>query len=177
MTDYFELPEMPGRQMFRCDKRQATLQVSSCAGMWSVANDRNAPERLDQCRNCSLGAKHAGVGEISLCPLRGSSICARCHQGTTRLIRKHLCVSCANREYEYRKGRNARGTAPVTHPPLAPIEIRFLAGDQVSRSAIDAVSMTELVVAALRDSSKQVTFGFFANGPKVPQQDLFGGSA
>lgn len=173
MTEYFELPELPGRQMFRCVKRQATLQVEACSGMWRSANERGAPERLDQCRNCPLGAKHAGVGEISLSPLRGASICARCHTGTTRLIRKHLCVSCVNREYEYRKGRNARGTAPVTHPPLLALEIRYLAGDRPARLAIDAVSPTELVVAALRDSSKQVTFGFHARRPELPQGELF----
>lgn len=173
MTQYFEMPELPGRTMFLCERRKATLQVESCASMWRLANDRNAPERLDQCRNCPLGAKHAGVGEISLCPLRGASICGRCHAGTTRLIRKHLCVSCVNREYEYRKGRNARGTVPVTHPPLAPIEIRYLAGDRPARLKIDAVSTLELVVAALRDCSKQVTFGFSAKGPRVVQGGLF----
>lgn len=173
MIEYFELPDLPGRQMFRCNKRQATLKVESCAEMWQLANERHAPERLDQCRNCPIGAKHAGVGEISLSPLRGASICARCHEGTTRLIRRHLCVSCANREYEYRKGRNARGTAPVTHPPLLPLEIRFLAGDQPSRIAIDAVAPIELVVAALRDSSKQVTFGWHVRRPVVPQGELF----
>src|SRR5574343_988076 len=109
MVDYFELPELPGRQMFRCERRSATLQAQNCASMWRQANDRGAPERLDICKNCPLGASHAGVNEISLSPLRGASVCARCHQGTTRLIRGHLCVSCANRFYERLKGKNAKG--------------------------------------------------------------------
>lgn len=173
MTEYFTFPELPDRPMFRCERRQATLQVQSCAGMWTQANDKAAPERLDQCKNCPLGAKHAGVGEISLSPLRGMSICARCHTGTTRLIRRHLCPSCYNRELEYVKGRNARGTLPVAHPVLHSLEIRFQCGDAVQNLQLSAVSSEELVVAALRDSSKQVTFAFNRPRNELPQGELF----
>jgi hypothetical protein len=173
VVDYFTIPELPEQQRFRCDKRNASLSVESCAGMWRIANDRGAPERLDQCKNCSLGAKHAGVGEISLSPLRGMSICGRCHSGTTRLIRGHLCPSCYNRELEYTKGRNARGTLPITHPVLHELSIRFQCGELTQKLSIKAVSSEELVIAALRDSSKQVTFSF--NRPKceLPQGELF----
>lgn len=173
MTDYFTLPELPDKPMFRCERRQATLQVQSCAGMWTQANGKAAPERLDQCKNCPLGAKHAGVGEISLSPLRGMSICARCHQGTTRLVRKHLCVSCYNREREYLIGRNAKGSAPKLHPPLHHLEIQYQAGDAIQRLVLHAVSSEELVIAALRDTSKQVTFAFSSKRPELPQGDLF----
>ncbi|MBB3017637.1 hypothetical protein FHR70_000677 [Microvirga lupini] len=173
MVEYFTLEELPDRPMFRCERRNATLQVSACAGMWSEANGKAAPERLDRCKNCPLGAKHAGVGEISLSPLRGMSICARCHQGTTRLIRKHLCVSCYNREREFNLGRNAKGSAPVKHPPLHNIEIRYQAGEVLQRLAMPVVSSEELVVAALRDTSKQVTFAFSGKRPEMPQGELF----
>lgn len=172
--EYFTYPELPDKQMFRCERRNATLQVTSCAEMWKQANDRGAPERLDQCRNCPLGAKHAGVGEISLSPLRGMSICARCEQGTTRLVRKHLCVSCYNREREYLIGRNAKGSAPKMHPPLMHLEIRYRAGETHQVLAIEhAVSTQELIVAALRDTSKQVTFAFHQRRPDMPQGELF----
>jgi hypothetical protein len=174
VIEYFTYPELPDRPMFRCERRHANLQVTSCASMWIEANGKAAPERLDQCKNCPLGAKHAGVGEISLSPLRGMSICARCEQGTTRLVRKHLCVSCYNREREYQKGRNAKGSAPVKHPPLYQLEIRFQAGEVIQRIAMPAVSSQELVVAALRDTSKQVTFAFNGKRPALPQGDLFG---
>lgn len=173
MIEYFTLEELPDRPMFRCTRLSATLQVQACAQRWREANERNASERLDQCKNCQIGAKHAGVGEISLSPLRGMSICARCEQGTTRLVRKHLCVSCANREYEYHKGRNAKGSAPVKHPPLYQFEIRFQAGEVVQRMALRAVSTQELVIAALRDTSKQVTFAFSGKRPILPQGELF----
>lgn len=61
----------------------------------------------------------------------------------------------------------------MTHPVLAPVEIRYLAGDRPARLRIDAVSTMELIVAALRDCSKQVTFGFSAKGPRVVQGGLF----
>lgn len=173
MVEYFTLAELPDKPMFRCERLKATLQVSACSARWTEANARGASERLDLCKNCQLGAKHAGAGEISLSPLRGMSICARCHQGTTRLIRRHLCVSCANREYEYRKGRNAKGSAPVKHPPLLKFEVRYQAGDQLQRMARDAVNIDELVVAVLRDTGKQVTFGFMAKRPELPQGELF----
>lgn len=174
VIEYFTIPELPDRQMFRCERLAATLQVKSCADRWVEANSKAAPERLDLCKNCPIGAKHAGVGEISLSPLRGMSICARCHQGTTRLVRKHLCVSCANREYEYRKGRNAKGSAPIKHPPLHRLELKIQAGTTVQRLRMQAVSTEELVIAALRDTSKQVTFAFNPVRPVIPQGDLFG---
>lgn len=173
MTEYFTLTELPDRPMFRCERLSATLQVPACAARWREANDRNASERLDQCRNCSLGAKHAGAGEISLSPLRGMSICARCQQGTTRLVRRHLCVSCYNREREYLTGRNAKGSAPIKHPTLYPIEIQFQVGDAVQRLQLRAASSEELIVATLRDTSKQVTFAFRSRRPMLPQGELF----
>lgn len=173
MVEYIELEELPGQTMFRCDRRHATLRVEACGEMWRAANDRGAPERLDQCRNCSIGAKHAGVGEISLSPLRGMSICGRCHQGATRLVWGHLCVSCYNRQREYLIGRNAKGSAPKMHPALHRLEIRFMAGDHIQTLAIPhAVSSEELVIAALRDTSKQVTFSFSAKVPAGPQLEM-----
>lgn len=173
MTEYFTLTELPDKPMFRCERLKATLQVSACSTRWTEANTKGAAERLDLCKNCQLGAKHAGVGEISLSPLRGMSVCARCHQGTTRLVHKHLCVSCYNRQREYLIGRNAKGSAPVKHPPLLSLEIRYRAGDKIERLAKEVVSTDELIIAALRDTSKQVTFAFSQRKPVMVQGDLF----
>lgn len=173
MVEYFTLPELPDKPMFRCERLHATLQVSACSARWTEANARGASERLDLCRNCPLGAKHAGVGEISLSPLRGMSICARCHQGATRLVGKHLCISCYNRQREYLIGRNAKGSKPVKHPPLLRFEVRYQAGGKVERLAREAVNSQELVIAALRDTSKQVTFAFSAKRPELPQGEIF----
>lgn len=106
-------------------------------------------------------------------PLKGSRICARCHRGAMRLIWGHICVSCYNREREAVIGRNAKGRAPVKIGRLEPRGIWYLAGRQLVRLArARTVDTTELVVAALRDSSDRVRFVFHGE-PHLAQLRLF----
>lgn len=42
-----------------------------------------------------------------------------------RLIGGCICVGCKNREYEWLKGRNAKGREPITYRPLSHFEIAF----------------------------------------------------
>lgn len=142
--------------------------------MWLEGNRKSCDDRFLLCRGCAIGAQHAGVGDATLSPLYATSICARCGSGATRLIHGHLCVSCANRQYEYKKGRNARGNAPVTHPTLYRISIRYMAGGKVkTKTRDDAVSSLELIIGALRDEPKQVTFGMLSPRSPLPQLELF----
>lgn len=172
--EYFTIPELPDKPMFRCEKLHGSMQIATCGERWKIANDmQNVDGKFGACQNCTIGARHAGVGEISASPLRGMSICARCHQGTTRLVFKHLCVSCYNREREYRIGKNARGAVPVRHPELHELEVKYLDGDVPSKLRREAVQPVELVVAVLRDTSKPVVFGFNTKRPELPQKDLF----
>lgn len=173
--DYFEMPEMPGKKVFRCEKRRATITCEACAKMWRGASEKITAERFWLCKGCQIGAQHAGVGNATLSPLFGAPICARCQRGATRLIHGHICVSCANRQYEYRKGKNARGNTPVTHPHLYRISIRYQTDGRTKTVARpDSASLTELVVAALRDEPKQVTFCMSPpmRSP-LPQMELF----
>lgn len=177
MTDtieYFTLAELPDRPMFRCDKLHGTMQVKTCAERWSLANNEK-DDKYGACMNCPIGAKHAGVGEISQSPLRGASVCARCHRSSNRLIKKHLCPSCYNREREYRIGRNARGAKPVKHPGLCTVEIKFLNGDRVQTLSLEVTQPIEVLVTILRDTSLPVVFGFNAKQqqPIFLQRDLF----
>jgi hypothetical protein len=104
-------------------------------------------------------------------PLKGMTICGRCHTGTTRLIGKHLCVSCANRQYEYLKGRNAKGTKPVKLAPLEPRKIRFMSGSAPKTLYMPlTVDTEELIIAALRDSKDTVRFGFSGEMRGAPAQ-------
>lgn len=173
-VEYFEFEALPGRRAFRCEKRQATITTDSCADLWRNAQDRACHERFLSCRGCQIGALHAGVAEATLSPLYASPTCARCHSGAMRLIRGHLCVSCANRQYEYRKGRNARGDVPVRHPTLHRAAVLYRSGGQVKRLARDDVAdPIELVVAALRDEPRQVTFAMVPTRPRMAQAGLF----
>jgi hypothetical protein len=174
--EYFTYPELPDRPMFECAALRATLQVERCAGMWTEANGKNPPERLAKCRNCPIGALHAGEVEFDVSVLRGTGICSRCHRGGMRLIGGDICVSCWNRAREVIVGRNAKGKPPKIHPPLAPRSITVRSGGQnITIKREHSVSTDELVVAGLRDCTRQVLFGFSATR-KVPicvQGELF----
>lgn len=172
---YFEIPEMPGKKMFRCEKRRASLLASSCSAMWTEGNRKSCDDRYWLCKGCSIGAQHAGVGDSTLSPLYATSTCARCGSGAMRLIGGHVCVSCKNREYEYLKGRNARGNAPITHPTLHQLAIRYRSGGRVKTlRRANVVSTMELVIAALRDEPKQVTFAMLPpQRSPLPQMELF----
>lgn len=176
-VEYFTYPEMPDRPMFRCEPMRATLQVQKCAEMWREANGKTPPERLAKCRNCPIGAAHAGEASFEVSVLRGSGICSRCHRGGMRLIGGDICVSCWNRQREVIRGFNAKGKPPKHHPAMEARVIRVLSGGQlITIKREHSINTEELVVAALRDCTRQAFFGFHAarGGIPVPVQgELF----
>jgi hypothetical protein len=177
MIEYFTIPELPDKPMFRCERRNATLQVASCASMWKAANSKCNAESNISCRTCPLGAVHAGEGDAVMSHLRGVEICSRCHRVGMRLIGGDICVSCWNRAREVIVGKNARGRKPLNHPPIVPHAITVLTGKSlVTIKRAYAISTDELIIAALRDSTRQVYFSFHINGMQnnVPLQgELF----
>lgn len=173
--EYFTVPEMPDEPMFLCTRHRASLRMDACKGMWLEANGRTPPERLAKCRNCPIGARHAGFEVFHVSRLKGSGICSRCHRTGFRLVSGDICVSCWNRQREHLIGKNAKGRPPKYHPSVAPRSIRFRNGDQVLRLKREtSVSMDELVIAALRDSHRQVFFGFNAGRPPAATVPLQG---
>lgn len=162
IIEYFELPELPGRKFFACGPLRATIATDVCAGNWRASNEAGTGGRL-HCRRCLIGAQHAGQADSSLSPLHGVRVCARCHRLAPRLIFKHLCVSCQNREYEVLKRRNSKGTVPIKHAPLHRRTIEYLAAGQWrSRTIERTVDMDEMIVAVLRDEPRTVRFAFRA---------------
>lgn len=165
MVEYFTIPELPDKPMFRCERRNATLQVASCASMWKAANSKNNAECNMSCRTCPIGATHAGEGDAHMSHLRGVEICSRCHRVGMRLVSGDICVSCWNRAREVIIGKNARGRKPVNHPAIVPHEITVMTGKKlVTIKRSHAVCTEELIVSALRDSLRQVYFGYHSNG-------------
>lgn len=155
---YWPSDLIPGATVFRCDPQSATLQPKTCAQMWSAAN--KAPDRFSKCFGCQTGAVHAGAKDPTGSALRGQPICSRCHRTDLRLIGGNICVGCKNREYEWIRGRNAKGKPPVCHPPLVRRRITCRVGQEVKVVARDrTASTTELVVEMLRDSPTRVVFG------------------
>jgi hypothetical protein len=145
---------------FRCDRMHATISVTQCATMWRAANEHNSELRR-QCRGCALGAAHAGETDANLCDIHNINICARCRRESSRLIWGNICVSCRNREYEFARGFNARGTPLTKLKALEPRQVRYFEDGrpQLRRAALSA-SIEELIVSTLRDAAKRVTFGF-----------------
>lgn len=159
MPDYFEIVELPGVQHFRCDRYNATLSTAACAGMWREGNHGNSEKRL-RCKVCPVGAVHAGETAASMSRLKGSLVCARCHKGATRLIGRHLCISCYNRQREYLLGVNAKGTRPIKLAPLEARAITYRTGNAVKTLRMPlTVDREELVIAVLRESQERVRFG------------------
>lgn len=170
MVDYYELPEVPGKLFFQCDRMRARLSTASCASMWRQADEINDGTHHN-CRLCPIGAVHAGEVAASMSPLKGSTMCARCHRTDGRLIGRMLCVSCYNRQREALLGRNAKGTAPIKIGQLEKRSIRYLHGDDIRTMALPhTVDMDELIVAALRDSKKTVVFAFNPAPPAAIKQ-------
>lgn len=165
--EYFEMPELPGRRYFACGPLRATIEVSACSANWRLANDGRDICGTVQCRRCPVGAVHAGGADANLSPLRGTLTCARCHRGATRLIFGHICVSCANRQYEALKGRNCKGSQPekLTAEMLARRSVSYMAGGEVRTKVVErAVDTLEVMVAVLRDEKRAPRFGWRAPG-------------
>ncbi|ECZ5235278.1 hypothetical protein AH156_20000 [Salmonella enterica subsp. enterica serovar Enteritidis] len=165
VIEYFTLPELPDRQCFNCTRRNATLQVATCAAQWKQANSRARSECSHQCQTCPIGALHAGEGELTMSHLRGKEICARCHRVGLRLISGDICVSCWNRQREVFIGTNARGKKPTNHPPITAFRAAIYCGGKITLiKRAHAISTDELMVAALRDNTRQVFFGLQLTG-------------
>lgn len=164
---YFTIPELPQRPMFVCARRSATLQVSSCAQLWEQENNsKRSPECSTLCRNCPIGAHHAGKGDAAQSALCGIPICARCERTGLRLIGHDICVSCWNRERELVIGRNARGRKPLNHPPLVPVAVNVRVDGEVHVVRKQrATSVNELVIGQLRDNKSQVFFAMQVRRP------------
>ncbi|CAE6693976.1 hypothetical protein R69619_00386 [Paraburkholderia nemoris] len=165
MPVYFELAGglLPGVRHFACSKLRATMSVEACSGRWHKANSTDVDaDRMNTCKHCATGAQHSGRANHNPSKLRGMTICGRCHTGVARLIGKHLCVSCYNRQREYLIGKNAKGTAPIKLAKLEPRRIRYMAGKAPKTLYMPlTVDTEELVISALRDSKDKVRFGCY----------------
>lgn len=161
---YFSRSDCPGT-FFDCERLCATLTTASCEKRWKAANDKaRKPDPCDpllRCKACDVGAAHSGEKTVKSNPLFGSRICSRCQRPSDRLVGGELCVSCYNRQREYRIGRNAKGTRPINHPAL---EMRralvLINGAPRVREFPNTVDMTEAIVSVLRHESGPVVFAF-----------------
>lgn len=107
----FVCPSIPGK---------LTLSAQSCANYHVSAQKKEWALRLRHCVECPVGAKNAGVDLAA--PFQRRALCVRCGSGAGRMVLGRLCMSCYNREREWRIGKNAKGRQPREYKPLG----RFL---------------------------------------------------
>lgn len=109
-------------QLFQCPRIPGKLTLSevSCANQYKAAQTNDWKYRLPHCIDCAIGAKNAGVKLGA--PFQNRAICVRCGSGASRIVFGRYCLSCYNREREWRIGRNAKGSIPREYTPLG----RFL---------------------------------------------------
>lgn len=153
--EYFQHALLPGKPMFACERLSASMTTDACATRWKMA------EAGSSCASCSIGRLHAtGTEQVpTTAPPRRkrqsskSGACPRCGgSGLRLLVCSGLCVSCANREYEFIKGRNAKGKVPIEYRPPHSIEVGVeLADGAIEIREVDALHGAEAIARVARD--------------------------
>jgi hypothetical protein len=104
-------------------------------------------------------------------------ICARCLLESDRMIHGYLCVSCYNREREYRIGRNAKGKPPVKHPDLIDVRLRVFDPAKPRANPIqvvrDCCSLREAMVRVFQQAGPGVAVSLCPSEPVPSQGGLF----
>lgn len=164
-------------KLFTCPNLPGNLRLSplTCGKRWHAARADCVMGGV--CGECDIGRKNAGASTPKGRRRKFgiSNFCVRCHRGARRLVQRLLCVSCQNRQYEYLRGRNAKGTQPVRHPALYDINVAYLTGDTLHRDTIrHAASILEAVLVVARNTRDPVAF-FRATPACTRQITLFGG--
>ncbi len=124
---------VPGKRHFACERIHGTLSTDDCAARHRQALARGEDaDFFTACRHCPIGAQHleqtgsSDVRDASLPTILPDSggHCLRCGRCEVRIVvSSGLCVSCANRAAEYRRGRNAKGSTPITYVAPRPRRI------------------------------------------------------
>ncbi len=134
---------------------------TKCSDMWREANGKNPPERLAKCRNCPIGAAHAGRMLVrGLRPARKWLLLSLSSPSGMRLVGGDICVSCWNRAREVLRGPQCKGKHTQKFiPPCHRGPSSFAAVARRSPSGASTPSTPfELVVAGLRDCTRQALF-------------------
>jgi hypothetical protein len=126
----FVCPSIPGK---------LTLSAQSCANYHVSAQKKEWALRLRHCVECPVGAKNAGVDLAA--PFQRREVCLRCGSGRGRMVFARLCMSCYNRESEWKKGRNAKGRQPREYKPL--VRFFFTRSANGHRYSVEAASVCE----------------------------------
>lgn len=175
LPEYIHFEGVPG-DYFNCPTG-CTISVDRCRQTYQQAKSLKDQDisRWRACIGCRIGALHCG--EKVARPVRIRNICVRCHEFAFRLLASGICVGCANRAAEVKKGRNRRGGVPNAYETfwgipedhlgkcktvrLHDINLAVNAGRKPHRAVVHGAStMLEAVMRITRQERVQTDFGW-----------------
>jgi hypothetical protein len=129
-----------------------------------------------KCRDCRIGAAHAGERHVHHSKIFDLGICPRCRRGGSRMIGGRLCVSCYNREREFKIGRNAKGTKPSIALQPRRLGVILGYGDAAQRYVELRDEFTndnvEMVLAVLGAVPGRISFCRPSGGKSISTADI-----
>lgn len=143
----------------------ATLTPTDCAKRWQKSGSSNL-RYWASCAGCPLGAHHASIDgtdkQNSPVPTNLESnrlagkVCTRCRKLASRLVGSpKLCMSCYNRQLEFKRGSDRRGKKPKV--TLSPRHLFFpLDGQWVEVKSDLSKDPLELLAQAMKIYPGQV---------------------
>ena len=156
---YRTLDIAPGQRYFDCATLRASLSTTACGQRWAAAAPGTA------CHECPIGrlhhADHNPTNRAGRRPSdRQVGACLRCGRTDLRIIvSTGTCISCWNRESEWRKGRNAKGKPPERFKPLQDVETTIQHADgRIERRLVQALHKAEAIGRTIRDLPEGARF-------------------
>jgi len=162
-VQYREL--LPGFTVFDCAALKATLSPKSCAERWAKA------EPGSSCHGCAIGAQHAGQTPAPPPPVRQP--CVRCGSTAHRLIGRAICICCFNRQREVIRGRNAKGSFPISVGRRLRAGFAIVRIDDANAALLQLFKRTAVKSAGWRSGLKTDTKDGLPKFERLDQSALF----
>jgi hypothetical protein len=174
---YATIDGAPGL-FFVCQRYHARLSTTACASRWRSAQRARgeAADQFARCRGCTIGAQHAGERHFARSKIYGCEVCPRCGGGA-RMIAGRLCISCYNRELEFRRGRNGKGTKPTIFLPERRVGVLLDFDDPGERRRFDVIAefafdAVEVATQILRVAVGKVAFTAPSYGGEMTMEEF-----
>src|ERR1700730_307203 len=169
------------KRFFRCTILRSTLSTEGCSANWRRAQRVSAEELgfTGKCRDCPIGALHAGESHVHRSRLFGAQICPRTRRWASRLIGNRLGVGAYNRQREWVLGKNAKGTRPQLVLESRRLGLIVGYGEENQRYVeirdditADTLEIALIAFQALRVVHGRVAFCRPRGGPAISTDDL-----
>lgn len=161
---------VPGKRHFSCKKLCAIMSTDDCVDRHARATAGD--DRMSACRSCPIGAAHSGKVDPLRAPSTSAKVsiigrpdsgtrCTRCGRSDLRIIHSGggLCISCWNRQREWKIGRDRRGLAPKTYLPPRPRRVGIVVdGEPCYRVVAQTQNDAEPLARCIREIPDGLAF-------------------